>query len=152
MPPSNAQISIAGAMLITLASIKPLKIVFATAVPDSAPNKFIEAAKMIAWLGVNTFVWSFRNRGREVPGPAPRVVLEAPSGARWEWNREVESDFVEGRATEFCQVVAQTRAWEDTSLRAVGDVARQWMSIAQCFAGPPEDPPRSGTRNLTRPD
>ncbi len=106
----------------------------------------------IAVLGVNTFAWTFRNRALEVPGLPPRVVLEAPSGARWEWNQEVESDFVEGRATEFCQVVAQTRAFEDTSLRVVGDVARRWISIAQCFAGPPEDPPRPGTRILVRPD
>jgi len=106
----------------------------------------------VAVLGVNTFAWTFRNRGLEVPGPAPRVVLEAPSGARWEWNHENDSDLVEGRATEFCQVVAQTRAFEDTSLRVVGDVARRWVSIAQCFAGPPEDPPGLGTRGLARVD
>jgi hypothetical protein len=79
-------------------------------------------------------------------------VLEAPSGARWEWNHANESDRVEGRATEFCQVVAQTRAFEDTSLHVVGGVARRWVSIAQCFAGPPEDPPRPGTRIFVRPD
>lgn len=101
----------------------------------------------VAVLGVNTFAWTFRNRGLEVPGPAPHVLLEAPSGARWEWNAEVESDRIEGSATEFCQVVAQTRAWEDTGLQVVGETARRWMSIAQCFAGPPEDPPRPGTRH-----
>jgi uncharacterized protein (TIGR03084 family) len=100
----------------------------------------------VAVLGVNTFAWTFRNRGLEVPGPAPRVRLEAPSGARWEWNPEVHSDLVEGSATEFCQVVAQTRAWADTSLRVEGEVARRWLAIAQCFAGPPEDPPKPGTR------
>jgi hypothetical protein len=25
-------------------------------------------------------------------------------------------------------------------------VARQWMDLAQCFAGPPEKPPAPGTR------
>jgi len=105
----------------------------------------------VAVLGVNTFAWSFRNRGLEVPGPVPCVRLEAPSGARWEWNPEVESNRVEGSATAFCQVVAQTRAWEDTSLRVVGDVARRWMSIAQCFAGPPEAPPAPGTRFRLQP-
>ena len=104
----------------------------------------------VAVLGVNTFAWTFRNRGLEAPTPAPRVLLEAPSGARWDWNPEAESDCVEGSATEFCQVVAQTRAWQDTSLRVVGEVARRWMSIAQCFAGPPEDPPTPGTRHRVR--
>jgi uncharacterized protein (TIGR03084 family) len=105
----------------------------------------------IAVLGVNTFAWTFRNRGLEVPGPAPRVRLEAPSGVGWEWNTGVQSDLVAGKATEFCQVVAQTRALGDTSLRVEGPGARRWMSIAQCFAGPPEDPPKPGARHLVRP-
>lgn len=106
----------------------------------------------VAVLGVNTFAWTFRNRGLPVPEQAPRVRLEAPSGVSWEWNPDTLSDLVEGSATEFCQVVAQTRAWEDTSLHVVGEVARRWMSIAQCFAGPPEDPPAPGTRYLVRTD
>ena len=105
----------------------------------------------VATLGVNTFAWTFRNRGLAVPAPAPRVRLEAPSGACWEWNAEVGSDLVEGQATEFCQVVAQTRALADTSLRVEGDVAREWMSVAQCFAGPPENPPAPGSRFRLRP-
>lgn len=105
----------------------------------------------VAVLGVNTFAWTFRNRALEVPGPVPRVRLEAPSGALWEWNPGNDTDLVEGRATEFCQVVAQTRAWSDTRLRIEGDVARRWMAIAQCFAGPPEDPPAPGTRTPARP-
>lgn len=100
----------------------------------------------IAVLGVNTFAWTFRNRGLEVPGAVPHVVLEAPSGTRWEWNPGNGAELVSGSATEFCQVVAQTRAAADTSLRIEGGIARQWMSIAQCFAGPPEDPPAPGTR------
>ncbi len=100
----------------------------------------------IAFLGINTFGWTFRNRGLEVPEPMPRVRLTAPSGAVWEWNAEVEGELVEGSATEFCQVVTQTRALADTSLRVEGEVARRWMAIAQCFAGPVSDPPEPGTR------
>lgn len=102
----------------------------------------------IAVLGVNTFGWTFRNRGLEVPDSMPRLRLKAPSGSWWEWNADVASDLVEGSATEFCQVVAQTRALADTALRVEGDVAHHWLSIAQCFAGPPEDPPKAGTRYL----
>jgi uncharacterized protein (TIGR03084 family) len=104
----------------------------------------------VAVLGVNTFAWCFRIRGLEVPERAPQVRLRAPSGASWEWNLESDSGLVEGAATEFCQVVAQTRAWADTRLRAEGEVARRWMSIAQCFAGPPEEPPKPGTRYCVR--
>ncbi len=47
---------------------------------------------------------------------------------------------------EFCQVVAQTRNVADTRLVVKGDTAQRWMQIAQCFAGPPNDPPAKGTR------
>lgn len=106
--------------------------------------------KNIAHLGVSTFGWTFVNRKLEVPAPVPHVRLTAPSGEIWEWNSEVESDLVEGSATEFCQVVAQTRSLADTKLGVSGDVAERWMSIAQCFAGPVSDPPPPGARFTAR--
>lgn len=102
----------------------------------------------IAFLGMNTFGWTFVNRGQEVPAEAPRVVLSAPSGDSWEWHLQSGSGLIEGRATEFCQVVTQTRNIADTSLQVEGDVAQRWMNQAQCFAGPPETPPAPGTRHI----
>jgi uncharacterized protein (TIGR03084 family) len=100
----------------------------------------------IAQLGVATFAWTFRNRGLEPPSAVPYVRLVAPSGAIWEWNDPDAADRVEGSATEFCQVVTQVRGLGDTQLRVVGETARRWMSIAQCFAGGPADAPAPGTR------
>lgn len=100
----------------------------------------------IAILGVNTFAWSFRNRGLAVPGAPPYIRLTAPSGAVWEWNPPPRADRIEGSAVEFCQVVTQVRNIADTRLYVVGETATAWMAIAQCFAGPPEDPPPPGTR------
>ena len=106
----------------------------------------------IAQLGVSTFGWTFANRRLEAPAGVPYVRLVAPSGAVWEWNAPSESERVEGSATEFCQVVTQVRSLGDVQLRVVGETARRWMSIAQCFAGPPSDPPAPGTRfRQTRP-
>lgn len=102
--------------------------------------------KNIALLGVNTFGWTFACRGLEAPGSPPYVKLTAPSGEIWEWNEPSEEDRVEGSATEFCQVVTQTRNIADTALKVKGDAATRWMSMAQCFAGPPEGPPAPGTR------
>jgi len=42
--------------------------------------------------------------------------------------------------------VTQVRNIADTKLRVVGEVAKRWMSIAQCFAGGAETPPAPGTR------
>ncbi len=100
----------------------------------------------IALLGVKTFGWTFANRGERVPEERPYVRLAAPSGALWEWNEPRDDERVEGRASEFCQVVTQVRNVADTELRVVGEAARRWMSIAQCFAGPAADPPPPGTR------
>jgi uncharacterized protein (TIGR03084 family) len=100
----------------------------------------------IAQLGVRTFGWTFVNRGLELPESPPYVRLAAPSGAVWEWHEPREDERIEGSAAEFCQVVTQVRNVADTDLRVVGPTARRWMAIAQCFAGPPADPPAPGTR------
>jgi uncharacterized protein (TIGR03084 family) len=103
----------------------------------------------IAQLGINTFPWSFKNRQIEPPGPTPQVRLTAPSGAVWEWNPDNRNDAIAGTAVEFCQVVCQTRNVADTGLSIRGPVATQWLAIAQCFAGPPENPPAPGSRHLS---
>lgn len=100
----------------------------------------------ICHLGVVTHGWTFRNRGLAVPEPAPFVELQAPSGAVWQWNEPQADNAVRGAAVEFAQVVTQVRNWKDTRLEAIGPGAEAWMKIAQCFAGPPEDPPAPGTR------
>jgi len=102
--------------------------------------------KNIAIIGLNTFGWTFANRGIESPGVQPNVRLTAPSGAKWEWPQANSDNLIEGTAVEFCQVVAQTRNIADTSLKVTGKTASAWMAIAQCFAGPPENPPPPGTR------
>ena len=53
---------------------------------------------------------------------------------------------ISGKAEEFCQVVTQVRNIEDVNLNVSGDIANDWMSIAQCFAGGAETPPQPGTR------
>jgi uncharacterized protein (TIGR03084 family) len=101
----------------------------------------------IAVLGVNTFGWTFTNRGVAVPTDPPYIRLTAPSGAIWEWNPPAQQEnCIEGKAVEFCQVVTQVRNLADTTLQVSGETATSWMSIAQCFAGPPENPPASGKR------
>jgi len=102
--------------------------------------------KNVAVIGINTFGWTFRNRGLEIPAEPPYVRLTAPSGDIWEWHEPSDDNRIEGPAVEFCQVVAQTRNIADTSLQVTGETATRWMAMAQCFAGPPHDPPPPGTR------
>ena len=102
--------------------------------------------KNIAVIGVKTYGWTFANRKQDIPGPAPYVRLHSPEGDTWEFNDPNDENCVTGDAVEFCHVVTQGRNIADVSLNVVGEPATQWMSIAQCFAGPPEDPPASGSR------
>lgn len=101
----------------------------------------------ICHLGVNTFGWTFMNRTMVVPDPAPYVRLAGPSGTVWEWNEPQDGNAVSGDAVEFAQVVTQVRSVDDISIQTVGEAAKTWMALAQCFAGSPEDPPKKGERH-----
>jgi len=98
----------------------------------------------IVVLGVNTFGWAHQVHGLKVPEAMPKLLLEAPSGAAWEFGDDAGQ--IVGKAVDFAAVVTQTRALADTGLRVDGPVAATWMAHAQCFAGPPEVPPAPGTR------
>jgi uncharacterized protein (TIGR03084 family) len=107
---------------------------------------YTDRIKNVAVLGMKTFGWTFVNRGLEVPTAKPYVRLVAPSGEIWEWNEPSEGESIRGDAVDFCRVVTQGRNIADTALEVVGEVATRWMSIAQCFAGGPVDPPKPGER------
>lgn len=102
--------------------------------------------KHIAHIGVTTYGWTFVNRKLPVPEPVPYIELSAPGGETWTWNEPSTANAVRGTAEEFCLVVTQRRSIKDTALHVVGSSATQWMSIAQCFAGPPATPPAPGAR------
>jgi len=102
--------------------------------------------KNIAHLGVTTYSWTFKNRNLEPPKPKPFVDLTGPSGVKWTWNEPQDDNLVKGDATQFCQIVTQTRNIADADLDIVGESAKRWMEMAQCFAGAPIDPPAKGMR------
>lgn len=100
----------------------------------------------IVVLGNNTHGWTYAVRGETPPTPVPHLVLTAPSGAVWTYNEPSLGERIEGLAEEFCQVVTQVRNIADTNLVVTGPNATDWMTKAQCFAGPPETPPEPGAR------
>ena len=114
------------------------------------PRSHTDRIKNIVTIGVRTYGWTFTNRKLEVPEEVPFVELTAPSGEIWTFNDSASSNKVSGDAVEFSQVVTQTRNIGDTSLQVTGDNAQAWMAIAQCFAGPPEDPPAVGSRQFNK--
>jgi uncharacterized protein (TIGR03084 family) len=109
-------------------------------------RQYTDRLRHIAHLGVSTFGWSYIVRGFEVPQTPVRVELTAPSGSAWAWGPEDAAQKIAGPAQDFCHVVVQRRHVEDTRLVLVGDIARDWMLKAQCFAGSPADGPGPGER------
>ena len=81
--------------------------------------------------------WSYVNRGQAPDETPVRVELVAPSGDQWTWGPEDAADAVRGSALDFCLVVTQRRPLESTQLQVEGPAAKEWMAIAQAFAGPP---------------
>ncbi|MEZ5557572.1 MAG: TIGR03084 family metal-binding protein [Pseudomonadales bacterium] len=110
------------------------------------PRTHGDRIRNIVEIGVRTFGWSFSNRGLDVPDDPPYLALTAPSGSLWTYNEPTADSRITGSAVAFCQVVTQVRNVADTELEVSGATARRWMAIAQCFAGPPEEPPPAGTR------
>jgi uncharacterized protein (TIGR03084 family) len=107
---------------------------------------YTDRLKNIAVLGCRTFGWTFVNRSEVAPDIIPYVRLTAPSGAVWEWHDSSDTDRIEGSAADFCHVVTQGRNVADVNLQVTGDAAKRWMAVAQCFAGPPREPPAPGER------
>jgi uncharacterized protein (TIGR03084 family) len=104
------------------------------------PPLATERLRNIAHLGVITRGFAYANRGLDPPTGDLRIELTGPGGDLWEWGPPDAPDRVSGTALDFCLVVTQRRNVADTGLAVVGDGARGWMAIAQCFAGPPTDP------------
>lgn len=98
----------------------------------------------VARLGVMTRPFSYRIRGLEMPTEPVSVELIAPSGERWTFGEAGAANRVRGSATDFCRVVTQRRHVADTDLVLDGDAAREWMLLAQAFAGPPGEGRRPG--------
>jgi uncharacterized protein (TIGR03084 family) len=100
----------------------------------------------VAHIGVTTFAWSFQIRKLPSPEIKPRVELTGPSGEAWVWGESDAAEIVRGSAEEFCLVVTQRRNIADTDLECKGYHVKQWLSMAQAFAGIPQNPPAPGTR------
>ena len=91
----------------------------------------------IAHLGVRTRPHSYAVRNRPMPDADVRVELASPADEEWSWGDPGADDFVGGTALDFCLVVTQRRHVDDTDLAIAGPAARDWMGIAQAFAGGP---------------
>jgi len=102
------------------------------------PPEVSARLRHVADLGVRTRPFSYRVRGLDPPPGEVRVELAGPDGA-WTWGPAGAPDRVQGDLVDFCLVVTQRRHPADTGLVTTGPAARDWLTVAQAFAGPPTD-------------
>ena len=105
-----------------------------------APWPATDRLRHVCHIGVTTRGWSYINRGLPIPESDVRVELTSPSGDVWTWGPDDATDVVRGSALDFCLVVTQRRRPDSTDLMTEGDLATEWIGIAQAFAGPPTLP------------
>lgn len=96
----------------------------------------------VAHLGVRSRPFSYLVRGRDVPPGSIDLSLTSPAGEPWPFVAGLADDggpmaTVTGPALDFCLVVTQRRHVADTALVVSGELATDWMAVAQAFAGPP---------------
>lgn len=101
-----------------------------------------ERLKHVSFLGFRARPFSYATHGLPEPEGTVRLELRGPDGDLWTWGEG--QDVVRGDALDFCLVVTQRRHPDDTNLEASGPIAKEWISIAQSFAGPPGSGRRPG--------
>jgi len=98
----------------------------------------------VAHIGVRARPFSYAAHGLEMPSTEVRVELTGPDGEDWQWGDPDLADRISGPAEDFCLVVTQRRHVDDTALIITRGPAREWMGIAQAFAGAPGPGRRPG--------
>jgi uncharacterized protein (TIGR03084 family) len=91
----------------------------------------------VAHIGVRARPFSYLINGIPMPAADVHVALTTPSGDTVTWGAPDLTDSVRGPMLDFCLVVTQRRHVSDSALDIEGEAAREWMSIAQAFAGEP---------------
>ncbi|MEC3914212.1 TIGR03084 family metal-binding protein [Nocardia sp. CDC160] len=91
----------------------------------------------IAHIGVRTRDFAYMTHGKTAPAGEFRVELTAPDGEVWSWGPEDAEQRITGPALDFCLLVTQRRHFDDLGLTVIGADAREWLGLAQAFAGPP---------------
>ncbi len=93
----------------------------------------------VCHIGVTTRGWSYINRGMPIPEGDVRVELKSPSGEIWTWGPDEATDIVRGDALDFCLLVTQRKPPGAVNLELIGELAVDWATHAQAFAGPATD-------------
>ena len=96
-----------------------------------------ERLRHVAHLGYRTIGHGFAAHGLTVPSEPFRVELSTADGAMWTFGPDHAAERIVGPVLDFCLLVTQRRHPAALALHTTGELARQWLGVAQAFAGPP---------------
>ena len=98
----------------------------------------------IVAFAVHTRDFGYLARGLTPPQEPFRFEIESPSGALMTFGPEDASQRITGPALDFCLLTARRRHRDDLRVTAEGQLADQWLDIAQAYRGPAGDGRRPG--------
>ncbi len=113
----------------------------------SVPRLPTARLRHIVHLGVRTMGYGFLAHGRPAPTEPVYLELTAPDGATWAYGQPDADNRLTGSALDFCLLVTQRAHPDDLGLVATGPVAKEWLEVAQAFAGPPGAGRPAGSRS-----
>jgi len=99
-------------------------------------RKPTDRLRHIAHMGVSTFAWSYAVHQMEVPDTPVRVKSRDRQAICGPGGPKKQGLGLKDRRRIFSLAAVQRRHFSDTILIISGDTARQWISIAQAYAGP----------------
>jgi uncharacterized protein (TIGR03084 family) len=103
----------------------------------SEPRLPTARLRHVVHLGVRTMGYGFMVHGRPAPTEPVYLELTAPDGGTWSYGPPDAPNRLTGPALDFCLLVTQRAHPADLALVATGPVAKEWLEVAQAFAGPP---------------
>jgi uncharacterized protein (TIGR03084 family) len=89
----------------------------------------------VAHIGIGARAYSYLVNDLQPPTTPIRVELAAPDGGNWSWGPADAENRVTGPALDFCLAVTQRRHPAEVALEVTGPVAKEWMGVAQAYAG-----------------
>ncbi|MEU1969545.1 TIGR03084 family metal-binding protein [Micromonospora sediminicola] len=90
--------------------------------------------------------WDFGYQARDLTPPQVefRFEIKAPSGEIWAFGPQDTDQVIAGDAVDFCLLVTRRRHRDDLKVHATGELADEWLNIAQAYRGPAGDGRRPG--------
>ncbi|MFD9888696.1 TIGR03084 family metal-binding protein [Amycolatopsis sp. NPDC059027] len=102
--------------------------------------------RIVFLAGFIARTWNFGYQARNLPTPDAefRFELTTPSGKPWATGPEDATQRIAGPVLDLCLLATRRRHRDDLALTATGDVAEQWLDIAQAYRGPAGEGRRPG--------